>query len=551
MDVNLVGNSINGPQNRTMTSNTHTNGKKRKKMSQEERTVRSRERNRVHARKIRAKKKLQAEALQHRIGELKADGDKLRQLVDERYTASLLLGLSQTQVSSGKSIELKPSKTICGHAYLEIVNNPNWFGGDETALPTTISTSNHANGDSMNGHDNNNNDKKNRKRSKFSPQERERIRRERNRVHAKRTRDRKKMFLEASEHIINRMEHECFSLREYLVSIEAMSLHEAEKGNENDRLKRLEILRLSMSPFDDEINMNPNVDMNVQNQQGLSSHRILMNGNAGDVDVNEYLNDKTGEGEGGEDTGMEVDVSVAEGLYGLRAFAMQQYVEEGRPHDNNGSDEGSSLGSNNGDTSNESTESNQNEKSSSSNSTGSGSGSGSDDRDGLTQKALNSRNQQQTQQQNQQSRGNNSGSEDGATSGSNSNNSNDASNDLSLQRSSSNGVASTSSGSCGDGTNKFEASSSNSNSPIENSSGSTDSNVDVSVHINISGYDVDSNGGDLVEEMKSTMDGIDTGDDDKSSLSRQKLEEMEKHLLLANEMEAAVSGYYVNYTEKE
>jgi len=169
----------------------------------------------------------------------------------------------------------------------------------------------------------------------------------------------------------------------------------------------------------------------------------------------------------------------------------------------------------------------------------------------LTQKALNSRNQQQTQQQNQQSRGNNSGSEDGATSGSNSNNSNDASNDLSLQRSSSNGVASTSSGSCGDGTNKFEASSSNSNSPIENSSGSTDSNVDVSVHINISGYGVDSNGGDLVEEMKSTMDGIDTGDEDKSSLSRQKLEEMEKHLLLANEMEAAVSGYYVNYTEKE
>ena len=85
------------------------------------------------------------------------------------------------------------------------------------------------------------NERKTKKRSKYSPQERDRIRRERNRMHAKRTRDRKKMFLEASEQIINRMEKESLLLREYLVSIEAMTEAEAHRWNDSDRLKKLEI----------------------------------------------------------------------------------------------------------------------------------------------------------------------------------------------------------------------------------------------------------------------------------------------------------------------
>ena len=559
MDGYLDANSISNAQNTTTTSNRLTNSKKRKKMTQEERAVRSRERNRVHARKIRAQKKLQAEALHHRIGELKADGDRLRQLVDERYTASLLLGLSQTQVSSGKSVELKQSKTICGHAYLDILDNPNWFGSEEPALPATISTLNQGNDDNPNGYDNNNNSKKNKRRIKSSPQERDRIRRERNRIHAKRTRDRKKMFLEASEQIISRMENECLALREYLVGIEAISAHEADKWNERDRFKRLEIVRIAMAPFDgDEINMNPNIEMDVQNQQ-----RMRKSDSERSEDVDEYLNDSVHEdGEEDNTAGMDVDDSVAEGLYGLSAVAMQQYqTEQGHSRHNNGF-EGSSLGSNNDDTSNESTGSNQNEKSSSSNSTGSASasGSGSDNRDGLTQKALNSRNQQQQQQQ--QNQHSNSGSEDGATSGSNSNNSNDVSNDLSL-RSSGNGLSSSGS----DDMNKSEASSSDSNSPVEisaenssnsnsnnsnnNNNSNSNSGTNSSVaNANINGYVVDSSDSDV---RNSSVGGSDKGDEgaSRSSLLRQKLEEVEKHILLAKEMEAAVTSFYINNTEKE
>ena len=60
--------------------------------------------------------------------------------------------------------------------------------------------------------------KRTRRRGKYTPAEREHIRRERNRMHAKRTRDRKKMFLEESQQTISRMEGENVRLREFLKS---------------------------------------------------------------------------------------------------------------------------------------------------------------------------------------------------------------------------------------------------------------------------------------------------------------------------------------------
>ena len=54
------------------------------------------------------------------------------------------------------------------------------------------------------------------RRGKYTPEERERVRRERNRMHAKRTRDRKKMFLEESEQLIKRMKSDNGSMRKFL-----------------------------------------------------------------------------------------------------------------------------------------------------------------------------------------------------------------------------------------------------------------------------------------------------------------------------------------------
>ena len=140
----------------------------------------SRERNKMHARKTRERKKLQTVALQNRVTELQeevnnifrwywnemfltsqlsicAQGLRLRQMVDERYTASVLLGMScQTyQDLSGEPIALKSSHMICNNAYATAMADNNWFG---------------ENGSSPSGQ------KRIRRRGKYSPQERERIR---------------------------------------------------------------------------------------------------------------------------------------------------------------------------------------------------------------------------------------------------------------------------------------------------------------------------------------------------------------------------------------
>ena len=216
----------------------HETARKRKKLSQEEKMLRSRERNRVHARKTRARKKHQAEALQNRIVELKNDGDKLRQLVDERYTASVLLGLSQTVISKtndGVQIEIKSSRHICGDAYGELMANPYWNSATD-ASDGNISASN----DVGNGLK-----RLSRRRSKCSPQEREKIRRERNRMHAKRTRDRKKMFLEASENVIHDMEEESSHLRKYLVDVGVMTVEASNNWRDRDMSRRYELAALS------------------------------------------------------------------------------------------------------------------------------------------------------------------------------------------------------------------------------------------------------------------------------------------------------------------
>lgn len=168
----------------------------------------SRERNRLHARKTRERKKMQMEALQQRMNELKEEGKRLRHMVDERNTVIILLGLNG-------STPLTPALTTVDYGDLDhidtkdnssldkILSHLENLSGTRPSLQLPGMESNEedsAENHSINGNcDNLMDAKQPRKRGKYSPKERQRIRRERNRMHAKRTRDRKKLFLEASE----------------------------------------------------------------------------------------------------------------------------------------------------------------------------------------------------------------------------------------------------------------------------------------------------------------------------------------------------------------
>jgi hypothetical protein len=80
-------------------------------------------------------------------------------MVEERYTASVLLGMSQTTYdeASGEKITIKAPTSICGNAYAEATAENGWFneGSGVATSPTQ---------------------KRVRRRGRYSPQERERIR---------------------------------------------------------------------------------------------------------------------------------------------------------------------------------------------------------------------------------------------------------------------------------------------------------------------------------------------------------------------------------------
>ena len=195
---------------------------KRRKLTGDERLKRNRERNRMHARKTRERKKKQSFALQQRISELKIESNLLRQMIDERFTACALLGLSQQTNQDGESIPIMSSVTICkkstNHNGNDAADNMN----SENASPI----------------------RRARRRGKYSPQERERIRRERNRMHAKRTRDKKKLFLEASEQVIYEMETESRLLREYLVSVKLISVEDSAQSEQRTIQSKKELAML-------------------------------------------------------------------------------------------------------------------------------------------------------------------------------------------------------------------------------------------------------------------------------------------------------------------
>lgn len=188
---------------------------KKKKLASDERLKRSRERNRIHARKTRERKKLQMGMLESRVNELKSESQRLRQLVDERYTADLLVVLS---TGSGNKVEVQSSATLCGTAAAQPASTE--MSSEEVMASAS---------------------KRSRRRGKYTPQERERIRRERNRMHAKKTRDKKKSQFDSNEQVIAELEKEMQVLRDYLVCMNIMTREEADRGDRHDKAAKAEL----------------------------------------------------------------------------------------------------------------------------------------------------------------------------------------------------------------------------------------------------------------------------------------------------------------------
>lgn len=192
----------------------------------------------------------------------------------------MLLGLSQTFKNSlGENLNIQSSANICSGASLSAENHaansagrnfqrcpPGTQSGSDSNPQEDSEAKNIMNSNSVPGAT----IKRVRRRGKYTPQERERIRsvvilisdisvclklltktfefrrRERNRMHAKRTRDRKKKILEDSETIICRLERESHLLRGYCVSLNMLSMEDATRFEERASESKRELAALKV-----------------------------------------------------------------------------------------------------------------------------------------------------------------------------------------------------------------------------------------------------------------------------------------------------------------
>lgn len=261
---------------------------KRRRLTAEERLQRSRERNQLHARKTRQRKKAQLQLLMNRSADLQAEQQRLRQAITDRRTASILLGMSGSEdaQADGETSKNKASRdhppalaAMSGRmpragmlAALESDDTGEGSGkgaggngsddlgsentestaGTSSSGRTTLSESTSSDG-AIGGGDGgvesaaeklpkvgNPGDTERllelsqKTRSECTPEELEQIRRERNRMHAKRTRDRKKLHLEATEGMIARLEQENRKLRDSMKAMGSSS-SSSNSGNKGSK----------------------------------------------------------------------------------------------------------------------------------------------------------------------------------------------------------------------------------------------------------------------------------------------------------------------------
>ncbi len=199
----------------------------------------------MHARKTRQRKKEHSQILQGRADELKQEQLRLRQVINEKHTAKILVGLFATnsvpnntmddpkieellrrpvdEIPDASKIPELPALILPGHHNSKrgraSTSSAEWI--------EVIQEQKHAaqTPDNLHGLPDDGIDYEllGKDRSKCTPQELDKIRRERNRMHAKRTRDRKRKFMEEMEELIKSLEIENEMLVNYLGK---MDVHE-------------------------------------------------------------------------------------------------------------------------------------------------------------------------------------------------------------------------------------------------------------------------------------------------------------------------------------
>jgi len=191
----------------------------------------SRERNRIHARKTRLRKKEQMQNLQKRSGELKQEQIRLKQSINEKATASILVGLFSKE-SSSDQVEDPRIEELLRRPIDEIPDASKLPELPALILPGQHNSKKHKSSEALTTERELPNDGIDyellgKDRSKCTPAELDKIRRERNRMHAKRTRDRKRLFMEEMAVMCSKLEEENKLLYNHLAGISGLKPKES------------------------------------------------------------------------------------------------------------------------------------------------------------------------------------------------------------------------------------------------------------------------------------------------------------------------------------
>uniref|UniRef100_A0A7S4AQ14 BZIP domain-containing protein n=1 Tax=Pseudo-nitzschia australis TaxID=44445 RepID=A0A7S4AQ14_9STRA len=196
----------------------------KKKRNHGERMKRSRERNRIHARKTRQRKKEQLQSLQTKAEQLKGEQINLKLCINEKNTANILCCLlSNNQGSQSSCAEDPRVEALLTRPEEEIPDPSKLPALQPLILPSGAQHSKRSNNninDNLQSQQPPNDgidyELLGKDRSKCTPAELDQIRRERNRMHAKRTRDRKRLFMEEMADMCKILEGENLILQQHL-----------------------------------------------------------------------------------------------------------------------------------------------------------------------------------------------------------------------------------------------------------------------------------------------------------------------------------------------
>lgn len=183
--------------------------------------ISSRERNRIHARKTRQRKKEQLQSLQSKAEKLKGEQINLKLTINEKNTANILCCLfSNNQGSQSSSGDDPKVENLLTRPEEEIPDPSKLPALQPLILPSGAQHSKRGNNNVQPPEELPNDgidyELLGKDRSKCTPAELDQIRRERNRMHAKRTRDRKRLFMEEMAEMCKVLEGENLILQKHL-----------------------------------------------------------------------------------------------------------------------------------------------------------------------------------------------------------------------------------------------------------------------------------------------------------------------------------------------